>query len=255
MKKHYIIGDVHGEYKTLLALLEKIPKDSEIIFVGDIVDRGLKSREVVTLVREKGYRVVKGNHENTVSKCAESFIEFLEHKRELSTLNPRCIKESSRLATYFSYGLVTLDEDGNYGFNHDNIEGMKQLKEDALWMRELPIYIELDAKHHSGKKVVVSHSHISHLWHLRHDKNQEEAFAYDVMWNRETKINEEANLFNVYGHTPQEHEVKITPWYAIVDTGCCFGYPNRNKYGRLSAYCVESGEVVEVKKYKEKEKI
>ncbi len=100
---------------------------------------------------------------------------------------------------------------------------------------------------------MVSHSHISHLWHLRHNKNQEEVFAYDVMWNRETKVNKEANLFNVYGHTPQEYEVKITPSYAIVDTGCCFTHIKR--YGKLSAYCVESGEVVEVKKYKEKEKM
>ena len=242
-KKHYIIGDVHGEYKTLLALLEKIPKDSEIIFVGDLIDRGLQSREVVALVREKGYKVVKGNHENTVSKCAEPFIEFLEHKSKLSTLNPHCIKESSRMATYLSYGLVTLDEDGNYKFNHDNIEGIKQLREDALWMRDLPIYIELDAKHPSGKKVVVSHSHISHLWHLRHDERQKEEFAYEVMWNRETEVNKEANIFNVYGHTPQKHGVKITEEYAIVDTGCCFAHISG--YGKLSAYCVESGEVVE----------
>jgi len=203
MKEHYVIGDVHGEYKTLLALLEKIPKDSEIIFVGDLIDRGLQSREVVALVREKGYKVVKGNHENTVSKCTEPFIEFLEHKSKLSTLNPRCIKESSRMATYLSYGLVTLDRDGKYRFVHDNIEGIKQLRDDALWMRTLPIYIELDAKHPSGKKVVVSHSHISHLWHLRHDKSIEKEFAYNVMWNRETKINKEANIFNIYGHTPQ----------------------------------------------------
>ena len=246
MKKHYVIGDVHGEYKTLLALLKKIPKDSEIIFVGDIVDRGLQSREVVALVRERGYQVVKGNHENTVSKCTEPFIEFLEHRRELSTLNPRCIKESSRMATYLSYGLVTLDEEGNYEFNHDNIEGMNQLKEDALWMRELPIYIELDAKHHSGKNVVVSHSNISHLWHLRYDKSQKDEFDYGVMWNREREVNKEANLFNVYGHTPQKHEVKVTESYAIVDTGCCFAHIKG--YGKLSAYCVESGEVLEAEK-------
>ena len=248
MKKHYIIGDVHGEYKTLLALLEKIPNDAEIIFVGDLIDRGLQSREVVALVRERGYRVVKGNHENTVSKCAESFIEFLQYKRKIATLNPRCIKESSRLETYFSYGLVTVDNDGYYGFNHDNIEGMKQLEEDALWMSKLPIYIELDVKHHSDKQVVVSHSHISHLWHLRHDKSQKEEFAYNVMWNRETETNEEANIFNIYGHTPQEYEVKVTKSYVIVDTGCCFAHPNRLKYGQLSAYCVESGEVVSVRK-------
>ena len=45
------------------------------------------------------------------------------------------------MATYLSYGLVTLDRDENYEFNHDNIEGIKQLREDALWMRDLPIYI------------------------------------------------------------------------------------------------------------------
>ena len=246
MKKHYVIGDVHGEYKTLLALLEKIPKDSEIIFVGDLIDRGLQSREVVALVRQRGYQVVKGNHENTVSKCTEPFIEFLEHKSKRSTLNPRCIKESSRMATYLSYGLATLDKAGNYAFNHDNTEGINQIRDDALWMRTLPIYIELDAKHHSGKKVVVSHSNISHLWHLRHDKSQKDEFAYDVMWNRETEVNKEADIFNIYGHTPQKNEVKITELYAIVDTGCCFAHIAG--YGKLSAYCVESGEVIEAEK-------
>ncbi len=36
----YIIGDVHGEYDTLLALVDKLPKDAKLIFVGDLVDRG-----------------------------------------------------------------------------------------------------------------------------------------------------------------------------------------------------------------------
>ena len=66
------------------------------------------------------------------------------------------------------------------------------------------------------------------------------------MENGETEVNKEANLFNVYGHTSQEHEVKITPSYAIVDTGCCFAHIKG--YGKLSAYCVESGEVVEAEK-------
>ena len=44
MQKHYIIGDVHGEYQTLLALVEKLPKDAKLIFVGDLIDRGLQSR-------------------------------------------------------------------------------------------------------------------------------------------------------------------------------------------------------------------
>jgi len=64
MNKHYIIGDVHGEYQTLLALIERLPKDAKLIFVGDLIDRGLESAEVVKLVRIFGHACVMGNHEN-----------------------------------------------------------------------------------------------------------------------------------------------------------------------------------------------
>lgn len=43
------ISDIHGEYDKLSYLLEKIfpQKDDTIIFMGDYIDRGKKSREVV----------------------------------------------------------------------------------------------------------------------------------------------------------------------------------------------------------------
>ncbi len=43
------ITDIHGEYDKLCAVLEKIqPKaDDTIVFMGDYIDRGKKSREVV----------------------------------------------------------------------------------------------------------------------------------------------------------------------------------------------------------------
>ncbi len=46
----WVIGDVHGEYKKLRSLLVKIPKDENICFVGDLIDKGEKSAEVVNLV-------------------------------------------------------------------------------------------------------------------------------------------------------------------------------------------------------------
>lgn len=36
----YIIGDVHGCYDTLIALIKKLPEKAEIIFLGDLIDRG-----------------------------------------------------------------------------------------------------------------------------------------------------------------------------------------------------------------------
>jgi len=44
MPKHYIIGDVHGEYQTFLALVEKLPKDAKLVFAGDLIDRGSQSK-------------------------------------------------------------------------------------------------------------------------------------------------------------------------------------------------------------------
>ena len=59
-----IIGDVHGCYKTLIALIEKLPKDRNITFVGDLIDRGPGSKDVVEFVRKNNYRCVRGNHED-----------------------------------------------------------------------------------------------------------------------------------------------------------------------------------------------
>ena len=68
MKKHCIIGDVHGMYDALLALLKQIPKSSEVIFVGDLIDRGKDSKKVVELVKNN-YKAVLGTHE-------DAFIRF-----------------------------------------------------------------------------------------------------------------------------------------------------------------------------------
>jgi serine/threonine protein phosphatase 1 len=43
------ISDIHGEYEKLLAVIDKISpeKNDTIVFMGDYIDRGAKSREVV----------------------------------------------------------------------------------------------------------------------------------------------------------------------------------------------------------------
>ena len=56
MKDIYIIGDVHGCFYTLEKLLSKLNKNSEIIFVGDLCDRGFYSKEVIELIIENNYK-------------------------------------------------------------------------------------------------------------------------------------------------------------------------------------------------------
>lgn len=65
-----IIGDIAGEYNTLMALLDKMP-EGEVISVGDMVDRGLQSKEVIDFFMKNG-RAVLGNHEHLMLDHCQS---------------------------------------------------------------------------------------------------------------------------------------------------------------------------------------
>ncbi len=68
----WIIGDIHGCYYTLQRLLEKVrayDDEAQFVFIGDYVDRGLRSLEVVNLVIEeqkKGAYCLRGNHDDVI---------------------------------------------------------------------------------------------------------------------------------------------------------------------------------------------
>lgn len=70
-----IIGDIHGEYSALLALLNRLGYDQnglhdkgrKLVFVGDLCDRGPDSHSVIQLVQhlvqQGNAQAVLGNHE------------------------------------------------------------------------------------------------------------------------------------------------------------------------------------------------
>lgn len=69
----FAIGDIHGDLdqlKDLLARVQPLGKGDKLVFLGDYVDRGPKSREVIDFVRRElprtGAKVVclRGNHED-----------------------------------------------------------------------------------------------------------------------------------------------------------------------------------------------
>jgi serine/threonine protein phosphatase 1 len=62
--------DIHGRLTELEALLAQIPAGARMVFLGDYVDRGSQSREVVALVRSlqaNGAVCLRGNHEDMVA--------------------------------------------------------------------------------------------------------------------------------------------------------------------------------------------
>lgn len=61
----FAIGDIHGCLPSLEELLEKIPSESKLLFIGDIVNRGPQSLGTIRKVMSLGKRAecLLGNHE------------------------------------------------------------------------------------------------------------------------------------------------------------------------------------------------
>ncbi|RLN97779.1 hypothetical protein BBJ28_00018247 [Nothophytophthora sp. Chile5] len=62
-----VIGDVHGcfdELQRLLAHCAYVPGVDRLVFVGDLVNKGPKSLEVLRFVRDSGSFCVRGNHDD-----------------------------------------------------------------------------------------------------------------------------------------------------------------------------------------------
>jgi len=76
MKNYWFIGDIHGEVRLLDNLLDHVQRfnPEEIIFVGDYIDRGAYSREVIDRVMglEIPARCLLGNHEMMMLDAMEN---------------------------------------------------------------------------------------------------------------------------------------------------------------------------------------
>lgn len=63
--RRIIIGDIHGHYDGLMRLLNSIAPgvNDQVYFLGDLIDRGPQSAQVVDFVRNSSYKCLLGNHE------------------------------------------------------------------------------------------------------------------------------------------------------------------------------------------------
>ncbi len=235
--KHYIIGDVHGEFDMLMALVAKLPPNARLIFVGDLLNRGAKSKEVISFVKKHAFGVVQGNHECYILDNANFFLDSIELYREDKTKN--FWSRLNGTEVLYSYGLVT-DEIDDEVYIIDNSPMIEQLKEDLAWIESLPCYLELGKFEGYDVPIVVTHGSAGDFWHLK-DENFE-AFKKVCQSNREVP-SKDNSIFNIYGHVIHS-EVNIGKNHVCVDTGCGKTFEG----AKLSAYCVESREIFEVKR-------
>jgi serine/threonine protein phosphatase 1 len=116
--RRIIIGDVHGHYDALKALLDKIAlnREDELYFLGDLIDRGPQSADVVDFVYQNNYPCLLGNHEQML----------------LDAVGYGAISSQLLQGWLYSGGYSTL-----VSYNH-NIP-----QEHIDWMKALPTYLDL----------------------------------------------------------------------------------------------------------------
>ncbi|SFV56082.1 serine/threonine protein phosphatase [hydrothermal vent metagenome] len=232
MEKHCVIGDIHGEYYMLLDLVARLPKDAKLIFVGDLVNRGLWSHEVVKFVREKAFATVLGNHEFYLLKNANMLISSIKRGYRYPVSHTWLDRNCS--ATFRSYGL--LKEDSFEVIKDFN--ALDRLKDDIDWLLSQPLYIEMGEIDGYNLPVVISHGSIGDFWHLRGDS---EAFRLH-MFNR-SEPSSQSPIFNIHGHKTVE-ELVAGDNFINLDTGC-----GKRENGKLTAYCIETGEIFETERF------
>ncbi len=81
-----IIGDVHGCFDELMLLLNKVKHQEhqdELIFVGDLINKGPYSFQTLQWVKEKNIKVVIGNHELAFVKAIKKNHDLHSHFKDL----------------------------------------------------------------------------------------------------------------------------------------------------------------------------
>jgi serine/threonine protein phosphatase 1 len=130
--KRLVIGDIHGNYKGMLAALEKanfIPEEDELYGVGDYVDGHSQTKEVIDYLKSlPKFRGVIGNHDQWL-------IEWFDNG---SIESPNIWYNQGGKATLQSYGVSFTP----------SISGMLTSGEipdsHKKWFRELEPFIEID---------------------------------------------------------------------------------------------------------------
>lgn len=124
----WVISDVHGAYYTLLSLIDRvkiIDSSPNFIFLGDYVDRGLNSKEVIdfliSFAENNNVTYLTGNHDDVVSYILN----------EDCKSSPEVIKRDVPHAFIWwkQNGLIqTLESYGVYD-NSNSIEQIEKFKE------------------------------------------------------------------------------------------------------------------------------
>lgn len=141
------VGDIHGDMDQLLALMARLPAlnaEDTILFIGDYLDRGPHSAEVVRFLREDLRRntsanivTLRGNHE-------DAWLKIIAGERTNFPLSAN----NGCLATLRSFTAGQPAVPGEFPTSQEEMEALISGSffpaEVAAWMERLPFFHEDD---------------------------------------------------------------------------------------------------------------
>jgi serine/threonine protein phosphatase 1 len=170
-----IVSDIAGNYKTLLALVAKMPK-CDVLAVGDLIDRGPRSKQVIEWFMAGNGKSLKGNHEHLM----------LNECRQGLAYEPGMWLVNGGRQTMNSYGAHIGSDNKIYDIP------LYVLK----WVESLPLYFELH-------DLFVSHSFVYPDHTLEDSLDIETRWNqdYNIIWSREYP--KHTNKYQIAGHNSQ----------------------------------------------------
>lgn len=199
----FVVGDIHGEKQKLEILLRNWnPEKQILVFLGDLVDRGLDSYGVIKLVMElkekygKQVQVVGGNHE-------DMFLSWLSMPNsEMDLYYPQGGREA--IHSFFDNNITF------YHMSHYIANLIKeQFSDEIQFLKSLPNYYETD-------QFVFVHAGVNLA--LENWKNSREI---DFRWIREEFHygKNETNKIFFFGHTPTPY-LNVDKSYDVWVSSC-----------------------------------
>lgn len=174
-----IIGDIAGQYDALIKLIAQMPKGL-VISVGDMVDRGPKSMEVLHyFMASIDADAIMGNHEHMM----------LDHHTNGGFYEPGLwIEYNGGAATMKSY--QQLDGYAEY-----------DLKQHLEYLKNLPYYIRIDDVliTHAFPRPYMSEDQFTELG----GNSWNDASDVNIMWNRGLPVRRDDCRLQIAGHNSQ----------------------------------------------------
>lgn len=222
----YAIGDIHGNVDALTALHKKIftknnfkVKEDLIIYLGDYIDRGLKSKDVIDQIIKLKNNEIKtvnliGNHE-------EFMTDFLFNK--INNIKNWLNFGVDQTLKSYNIEIVDFIKDG---FDDDIINKLRDVLLEKMGNEHINFFKSLETKF-STENYLFVHAGINPTKSLAVQTKK------DYLWSRSDVFfhkNFTAEKIIIHGHTPEQNIVN-DPYRINVDTGCYFS-------GKLSCVCL-----------------